>query len=94
MKIHHLPKSRWGAVKDKTVNIPMYDEDLLKTYNTLNALPRSPNNAGIIPVALKRKVSYKNKVLEAYINPQKLRAAILKLKELGHPSYQNIELNN
>ena len=76
----------------KTVNVPILDEDLLKTLNTLTELPRKSNAGGVIPVCLKRKVQYKNKVLESMIRPDMLVEAVKKLKELGHPGYKDIQL--
>ena len=93
LKIFNLPTSRWRAVIDRVVNVPIEDEDLLTTLNKVKSLPRMPGDAGLVPVTLKRKVEYKNKVIEAYIDPEKLQAAILKLKELGHPSYQDIAID-
>ena len=57
MKIFQLPKSRWTALKDRIVNVPVKDDDVL---NTMMKLPRTPNEAGLIEVDLKRKVEYKN----------------------------------
>ena len=93
LKIFSLPTSRWRAVIDRVVNVPIEDEDLLNTLNKVKSLPRIPGEAGLVPVALKRKVEYKNKVIEAYIDPEKLHEAILKLKELGHPSYQDVPID-
>ena len=53
-----------------------------------------PDQAGLIPLQLKRKVSYKSAVQEAYIDPQKLITAVAKLKELGHPGYTAVNLPN
>ena len=52
MKIFKLPKSRWSAVKDRIVNVPINEKDI---QDTINALPRTQNQAGIVPVKLKRK---------------------------------------
>ena len=93
MKIFKLPKSRMHAVTDKVVNIPILDDDILKTFNSVHTLPRLPDKAGLVPVQLKRKQEYKNTVLERYIDPDKLVAAVRKLKELGHPSYQEINVD-
>ena len=56
MKIFMLPKSRWTALKDKIINVPVRDDDII---NTMTRLPRTPNEAGLIEVDLKRKVEYK-----------------------------------
>jgi hypothetical protein len=45
MKIFQLPKSRWTALKDRIVNVPVKDDDVL---NTMMRLPRTPNEAGLI----------------------------------------------
>ena len=60
LKIYHLPKSRWSAVKDKTVNIPICDNTLLKTLNKLSPFPRQPVDAGLICFRLKQNLEYKS----------------------------------
>ena len=64
MKIFQLPKSRWSAVKDKTVNVPIPETVVLET---VKKFPRMPSQAGIIPIKLKRKKEYKNYVAQEYI---------------------------
>ena len=56
-KVYKLPKSRWPAMKDRTINIPIFEADVIKT---VESLPRTPDEAGIIPINLKRKLSYKS----------------------------------
>ena len=68
-KVFKLPKSLWPAMKDKTVNIPLLDSDVM---NTVKSLPRTPSEAGIIPVNLKRKTSYKNHHLCQYVSVEKI----------------------
>ena len=94
LKLFKLPKSRWSALKDKIINVPITDDDILKTLSELTSLPRLPDQAGLIPVQLKRKMSYKSAVQEAYIDPQKLITAVAKLKELKHPGYTAVNLPN
>ena len=55
-KIFLLPKSRWTATVDKQVNIPITNE---KINETIELLPRTPNQAGLIGVELKRRLEYK-----------------------------------
>ena len=43
-------------MKVRTANIPIYESDVLKT---IESLPRTATEAGIIPINLKRKTSYK-----------------------------------
>ena len=84
-KIVQLPKSRWSATKGKLVNVPINDEDVV---NTMESLPRTPDEAQLICVELKRKLEYKNKHKEAYISVSKVEAALDTLYDLGHPHYQ------
>ena len=85
MKIFNLPKSRWSAVKDKTVNAPIQDDAVLQT---VSSFPRMPSEAGIIPVKLKRKATYKQHHIQQYIRPNVLREALTALKIAGNPHYQ------
>ena len=55
-KICLLPKSRWSAIKDKLINVPI-PENIVQ--QTIDILPKLPTKAGLIPVKLKRKKSYK-----------------------------------
>ena len=55
-KVCLLPKSRWPAVKDRTVNIPIMESDVISTVKTS---PRTPSEAGLIPVNFKRRLKYK-----------------------------------
>ena len=68
-KIYQMPKSRWTALKDRLINIPINDDDIV---NTLAQMPRTPKDAGLIGVALKRKKEYKNSHKNQLIDPQKL----------------------
>ena len=68
-KIHQLPKSRWTALTDKIVNVPINDADIV---DTVNQFPRTPREAQLIGVALKRKKEYKNVHKRQFVNPQKL----------------------
>ena len=84
-KVVKLPKSRWPGMKDKTINIPVFESDVL---NTLKSLPRTPSNAGIIPINFKRKVAYKNSHMVQYISISKIMKALKTLKALGNKYYQ------
>ena len=84
-KIIQLPKSRWTALKDKIVNIPIKDNDIL---NTIEQMPRMPKEAGLIGVELKRKKEYKNTHKQQLINPEKLYKMLDTLKRAGNPYYQ------
>ena len=43
-------------MKDKTINIPVFEADNIKT---VESLPRAPKKAGLIGVSLKRRLEYK-----------------------------------
>ena len=83
-KIYKLPKSRMSACKDQLINIPVSSEDIL---NTLEHLPRTPGEAGLLEVKLKRKLEYKNTHQQAYVDPKKIYKALDFLKASGHPEY-------
>ena len=85
MKIYQLPKTRWTALKDKIINVPVKEDDIL---NTITKLPRTPNEAGLVEVDLKRKVEYQNSHLKQLINPEKCFKMLDLLKRKGNPHYQ------
>ena len=72
------------ACKDQLINIPVSSEDVM---NTLERLPRTPSEAGLLEVKLKRKLEYKNIHQQAYVDPTKIYKALDFLKESGHPEY-------
>ena len=84
-KIYQLPKSRMAACKDKLINIPINEEDVI---NSVQSLPRTPNEAGLLEVKLKRKMEYKNVHKQSYVDPKKIFKALEFLKNSGHPHYQ------
>ena len=88
MKIFKLPKSRMSAIKDRTVCVPIDDTTI---ENTMLSLPRTPNEANLLPVKLKRKKSFKGSHLEEYINVSKIFKTLSTLKKLGHGEYQYYE---
>ena len=86
-KIYQLPKSRWTALKDRLINVPIENEDII---NTIEKMPRTPNEAGLIGVALKRKKEYKNTYKQQLIDPSRLFKMLNKLKQSGNQCYQFI----
>jgi hypothetical protein len=84
-KFVQLPNSRWTATKDQIVNIPIFEQDIL---NTVESFPRTPEQAGIIPVRLKRKLEFKNNHIEQFISTKKIFEALKTLKKLGNKYYQ------
>ena len=93
IKLYHTPVSRWHLSKDHAVHVPIDEETLLKTLNKVTSFPRLPEEAGIIPVDLKRKREYKNSHEQFYIQPQKLIRGLEELVE-SHPSYKDITIDN
>ena len=85
MKIFQLPKTRWTALKDRIVNVPVHNDDIL---NTMMRLPRTPDEAGLIEVDLKRKVEYKNSHIQQLIDPKKCFKMLELLKKKGNIHYQ------
>ena len=77
-----------AAVKDKIVNIPISDLDIT---STVQALPKTPLEGGLIEVKLKRKSEYKNAYHQAFIDPTRLIQALQYLKQMGNPHYQFFE---
>ena len=55
------------ALKDRIINVPVEDDAII---NTLEQMPRTPKEAGLIGVALKRKKEYKNTHQHQLINPE------------------------
>merc|ERR1712239_60610 len=87
-KIYQLPKSRMAGCKDKLINIPINDADVI---NTVKSMPRTPREAGLLEISLKRKLEYRNHHKKEYINPSKIYRALNFLKLKGHPSYKFFE---
>merc|ERR1711972_756663 len=67
-------------------------DDLLQTFDEMKSFPKQPLDAGLIPVKLKRKKTYKHAVLKAWINPEICIKAVKYFREQGHPSYQDIQI--
>ena len=87
-KIHKLPKSRWSGTHDRLINVPVGPNDVL---NTIENLPRTPAEAGIIPIVpvnLKRKLEYKTTHLTQLIDTNKIFKYLKYLCDKGHPSYK------
>ena len=51
-------------------------------------LPRTPDEAGLVAVKLKRKKNMKNVHLQEYVNVHRLFGALKLLKSFGHKYYQ------
>ena len=86
LKIFQLPKSRWTALTDKIVNVPITNEDI---NNTVELLPRTPKEAGLIGVTLKRKLEYKNTHKQQLVDPKKIVKMLELLKTSKNPYYKS-----
>ncbi len=89
-KIYLLPRSRWSAIKDKIVNVPI---PLETVEQTAKSLPKTPKEARLIPVKFKRKLSYKNTHKEEFVNPDKIVQALKIFRTLGHKYYTDISID-
>ena len=85
-KIYYLPKSRWTALKDRVINIPIEKENII---NTITQLPRLPTESGLVEIKLKRKMAYKNNHKREFVDPNKIFKALEFLKACGHPGYKD-----
>ena len=90
MKVKKLPTTRMKAMFDQVISVPIEQDDVSRT---VSELPRHPDDAKIVAVKLKRKLEYKNTHIEEFIRPSKCIKAVEKLKEMGNPFYQDINVN-
>ena len=54
----------------------------------MQSIPRTPKEAGLIQLKLKRKLKYKNYHKQEYIDPLKIFTVLEYLRKSGHPYYQ------
>ncbi len=85
MKVFKLPRSRMSGIKDKVVNVPLEDEDIM---NTASILPRQASHSSLVNVRLKRMKKLKNVHNQEFVRPEAVRQALAVLKRLGNPHYQ------
>ena len=81
-KIYQLPKSRWTALTDKMINVPIANEDV---KNTVALLPRTPKEAQLVGISFKRKLEYKNAHISQLVNPCKIKRMLALLTASGNP---------
>ena len=89
IKVRTLKNSGMKEMNGKITNVPIQDEDILKTAGVL---PRMEDELGTVNVAFKRKRKgpyYKKAEL---IRPQKINEALLYLIK-KHPSYKNFNVD-
>ena len=78
-----LPTSRYTGNTDKIINVPVPEGSAI---NTTTSLPRTPNEAGLIGVEVKRKLAFKHPHHKSQlINVHKIYKAIDYLKKSDNP---------
>ena len=82
MKLLALPKGRQSGIKGAVVNVPVQAEQVC------NVLPKTPNEAGFLPLKLKRKLQYSGHHTFQYIRPNIVKQAFKWLKK-NNPLYFN-----
>ena len=90
IKVREMHKSGMSKMNDHVINVPIGDDDIIKT---VNALPRTQINNGLVTVGLKRDVAIKKFHKLQLVRPDKVHEAILYLKD-NHPSYTNIDISS
>ena len=92
IKVFQMPKSRWSAIKDRCINVPISEKSILKT---MKQFPSIPSDAGIItvvpppvPVNLKRKMELKNNHISQHVRVDVCYQALHALKKANNPYYQ------
>ena len=88
-KIFFLPRSRWTALKGKIINVPISAESLQKTLNAIR-LPRTPDEAQLIGVSLKRKLEYKNTHKKELIDINKMFSVLDQLVKYKSKHYTDV----
>ena len=89
LKVRQL---RYGmsAINDHVINVPIDDDDIIKT---VNRLPRTEKNHGMVTVGLKRDMGLKKFHKLEMISPDRISDALVYLKE-NHPEYKDIKISD
>ena len=89
LKVRQL---RYGmsAINDHVINVPIDDDDIIKT---VNRLPRTEKNHGMVNVGLKRDMGIKKFHKLEMISPNRISDALVYLKE-NHPEYKDIKISD
>ena len=85
--IRKLPKSQWANQHNTSVLVPIEPE---KINQTLGKMPRTPSQAGLIPIKLKRKESMVNNHYKQLAQPSKLFNFVRKMKHYSNPFFSGI----
>ena len=85
MKMVALPTGKQKCIHGPAVNVPS------KVHCVCEVLPRLPSECELVPLKLKRKLSYKGHYLCDYVSPEKLSSALRWLKA-NNSLYANIKI--
>ena len=87
-KIYPMRGSRWSCLDGKVINVPISSEKIMET---VSSFPRTPSNAGLVGVEIKRKKKYTGSYIKPrIINPAKLFLWLRELRRLKNPHYQYV----
>ena len=90
IKVREVGKTRMSKMNDRVINVPMDDDDIIKTVTNL---PRTEKNSGLVIVGLKRDLTLKKFEKLEMISPDKVYNALLHLKE-NHSQYKDINISS
>ena len=90
IKVREVGKTRMSKMNDRVINVPMDDDDIIKTVTNL---PRTEKNSGMVIVGLKRDLALKKFEKLEMISPDRVYRALLHLKE-NHPQYKDINISS
>ena len=83
-KFYFLPKSHQKGIKDRIVNVPLLESDII---STVQRLPRLPQESKVVPVIFKRKLGYVHGYLQSYIHVPRIFQVLKTLNKLGNKHY-------
>ena len=91
IKMIRLPVSRMLGIRDRIVNVPITSNIIRQT---VECLPRTLEEAQVIPISLRKKKSMVTSHFQQWINPEKLREAVRYLKSTSkYPPYEEVNFD-
>ena len=93
IKLFLLPKTRWAAMKDRVVNIPIPSEEIQNSLDEITRYPRQLSDTGLVPVKLQRRKGNLSVYLHASVDVNKLIKGLKYIINKGHPGYQDITID-
>ena len=87
MKMVALPSGKQSYIHGPALNVPS------KLDSVCTLLPRLPSQTDLIPLKLKRKLTYKKHYLYSHVRPDKVLMALNWLK-CNNPLYSNVSVNS